>query len=152
MHVFIAGVMQSDRQDTQIDSQDYRVRIAEALHAHIPNVTVTDPWALNPDSVNYDADTARHTFLTMTKLAGKADVLVAYLPRVSMGTAMEMWEAFQSGVYIIAITPFIHHWAVRFTANEILPDLETLISQIQNGHFAQLKETLITVDDQSIGD
>lgn len=133
MHVFIAGVMQGIRRDDQIDSQAYRLRITEALRFHQPDVKITDPWALHPNSVDYDADRARHTFLSMTKQAGTVDLLIAYLPTLSMGTAMEMWEAHLAGVTIVAVTPFVHHWAIRFTAAEILPDLDSLIREIKNG-------------------
>jgi hypothetical protein len=142
MHVFIAGVMQGVRQDDQIDSQDYRVRISDSLRRHIPQVYITDPWAMNPNSVNYDADKARRTFLKMTKVASQADLLIAYLPIPSMGTAMEMWEAFQAGTYIIAVSPLIHHWALRFTANEILPVLDCLFGEIENGRIQQLLTSL----------
>jgi hypothetical protein len=150
MHVFIAGVMQGIRHDHQIDDQDYRVRISNALNEHIPGIRITDPWALNPDSINYDADQARRTFVAMTKEAGRADLLIAYLPVPSMGTAMEMWEAFQAQTYIIAVTPLIHHWAVRFTANEIIPDLDTLMMDIENGRIPQLLSSLTKVDASSL--
>lgn len=138
MRIFIAGIMQGTRLDNQIDNQAYRQEITAALQSHIPGVTIFDPWALNPNSVAYDEDKARHTFLTMTRAASKVDLMIAYLPQPSMGTAMEMWEAFNAGLYIIAVTPLIHHWAVRFTANEILPDLETLLADIENGRIAQI--------------
>ena len=138
MHVFIAGVMQGDRLDNQIDDQDYRVRIAESLQTHLPGVQISDPWVLNPGSVDYDEAQARSTFLNMTVLAGEADLLIAYLPTVSMGTAMEMWQAFQTDTYIVAVTPHVHHWAIRFTANEVLPDLNSLEEKIQNGHYARV--------------
>jgi hypothetical protein len=130
--------MQGERRDDQIEAQDYRARIAQALQSTIPNLTITDPFALNPNSVNYGEEQARRTFLTMTKKAGEADLMIAYLPQVSMGTAMEMWEAYQAGVYIIAVTPHVHHWAIRFTANEIVPDLDSLIEMIGNGRFAHI--------------
>jgi hypothetical protein len=138
MRVFIAGVMQGERLDDQIDEQGYRLQIAQALQAQFPGVTLIDPWALHPDSVNYDHDQARQTFLTMTKRASDADMLIAYLPKMSMGTAMEMWEAYQAGVYIIAITPYVHHWAIRFTADEILPDLKSLFDRIKDGSLEQI--------------
>ena len=138
MHVFIAGVMQGDRHDDQIDDQHYHVQIAAALKKHIPGVKITDPWATNPNSVSYDEPTARRTFLTMTKKAGQVDLLIAYLPKMSMGTAMEMWEAYQAGVYIIAVTPYVHHWAIRFTASEIVPDLEALMEMIGNGRLRHI--------------
>jgi hypothetical protein len=155
MHVFIAGVMQAERLDDQIVSQDYRTRITQALQSAIPQVTITDPFALNPGSVNYDDARARHTFLTMTKKAAEADVLIAYLPQMSMGTAMEMWEAYQAGAYIIAITPHIHHWAIRFTTNEILPDLESLEEMIGNGRLHQIMQSRngrFSIDANPIGD
>ena len=138
MHVFIAGVMQGARLDHQIDDQNYRVRIADALKDHIPDVQISDPWAINPGSVDYDPARARSVFLNMTTLAGEADLLIAYLPTVSMGTAMEMWQAHQSETYIIAVTQRVHHWAIRFTADEILPDIETLLAKIENGSFSRL--------------
>jgi hypothetical protein len=138
MHVFIAGVMQGARLDDQVDDQNYRLRIAEALRSRLPDVHITDPWALNPGSVDYEEGRARQTFLDMTALAGTADLLIAYLPTVSMGTAMEMWQAYQSDTYIVAVTPHVHHWAIRFTADEIVPDLETLLEKIENGTFSRV--------------
>lgn len=140
LHVFIAGVMQASRLDNQIESQTYRERITQALQKQIPEVKIIDPWALNPGSVHYDDDQARRTFLTMTRRAGEADLLVAYLPTLSMGTAMEMWQAYQAGAYIVAITPYVHHWAIRFTTNEILPDLDSFLALVENGRFTH--ETL----------
>ncbi|MCP5098467.1 MAG: hypothetical protein GY943_23195 [Chloroflexi bacterium] len=135
MHVFIAGIMQAIREDRFIESQDYRVRLTQVLQAHVPNVEITDPWALNPNSVNYDDEQARHTFVTMTKRAADADVLLAYLPVASMGTAMEMWEAYHAGAFVVAVTPFKHHWAMKFTSDEIMPDLDTLVTAIENGRI-----------------
>jgi hypothetical protein len=146
MRVFIAGVMQGVRSDHLIDDQDYRVQITQALEKNLPGVAITDPWALNPGSYDYEADRARRTFLTMTTAAAEADVLIAYLPRPSMGTAMEMWSAFQAGKYIIAVTPLLHHWAIRFTANEIFPDLESLLTYIHSGRFARLFDTTPSPD------
>lgn len=137
LRVFIAGVMQANRRDTLLESQDYRLQLREALRRHLPNVQLIDPWAENPNSLDYDDGQARHTFLTMTAKASEADLLIAYLPLPSMGTAMEMWQAYQGNTYIIAITPFVHHWAIRFTANEILPDLDSLLEWLENGRFQQ---------------
>lgn len=146
MHIFLAGVMQGARLDDQIHEQDYRVLITEALRTHFPQATITDPWALNPHSVSYDEGRARDTFLTMTAKAGEADLLIAYLPIVSMGTAMEMWQAYLSNTYIIAITPHVHHWAIRFTANEVLPDLESFLSLVESGYLERVLPGQTAVD------
>jgi len=137
LRVFIAGVMQADRHDPSLESQDYRLHLREALRKQIPDAQLIDPWAENPDSLNYTEEQARHTFLTMTSKASEADLLIAYLPLPSMGTAMEMWQAYQGNTYIIAVTPFVHHWAIRFTANHILPDLDSLFEWMENGRFLQ---------------
>jgi hypothetical protein len=138
MHVFIAGLMQGSREDHLIDAQDYRSRITQALQVHVPGVKITDPYGLHPDSINYGLEKVRDTFVSMADLAGEADVLIAYLPQASMGTAIEMWTAFNANKYIIVVTPLKHNWVVRVTADEILPDLDTLLKQIENGRLAQL--------------
>jgi hypothetical protein len=136
MHVFIAGVMQGSRLDAEIDSQDYRLRIIEALEAYFPHTRVTDPWALYPDSVGYDLDRLRATFAANTSLAGEADLLIAYLPHASMGTAIEMWTAYHNNAYIVVVTPMTSNWVVRITADEVLPDLDALLEHIENGKLA----------------
>lgn len=139
MHIFIAGVMQGSRLDEHIDDQNYRVRISEAIRAHLPEAHVTDPWLLHPDSPSYDTEQARVTFLENTGLAGEADVLIAYLPHASMGTAIELWTAYQNHTYIVAVTPMDHNWVVRITADHVLPDLDSLLYYIESG---QLREHL----------
>ncbi|MCZ7667187.1 MAG: hypothetical protein M5U34_08210 [Chloroflexi bacterium] len=79
------------RQDNQINSQLYRVQITAAFQRFAPDIGIIDPWMLNPDSVNYEEAKARHTFLSMTRKVQEADLMIAYLPHASMGTAMEMW-------------------------------------------------------------
>jgi hypothetical protein len=138
MHVFLAGIMQGSRQDHLIDSQDYRQRITEAIQRHLPGAQITDPYALHPHSIHYDAETARDVFHSLTAAAAGADVLIAFLPQASMGTAMEMWTAYQAGKHIIAVTPLVHQWAIRFTANEILADLDALLAYIESGRLAAL--------------
>jgi hypothetical protein len=135
MHIFLAGIMQGSRQDHLIASQDYRRLITQAIRRHVPGATITDPWAMHPDSINYDPDTAREVFHTLTAAAAEVDVLIAFLPQASMGTAMEMWTAYQAHKHIIAVTPLVHQWAIRFTANEILPDLEALLNYIESGRL-----------------
>lgn len=143
MRIFLSGIMQGQRLDNQIDSQSYRTRIMNALHTHLPSAEVLDPWTMNPNSVDYDDEKARETFHGLVHLAGTADLLLAYIPRMSMGSAMEMWQANQTGVYTITVTPHKHHWAIKYTSDEILPDLETLLAMIENGRFQSELPALI---------
>ena len=142
MHIFLAGVMQGSRLDGDIAPQDYRQRITQVLQSYLPNATISDPWALHPNSVSYKSPKIEDTFISMTQLAGLADVLIAYLPWASMGTAVEMWTAYHARKYIIAVTPMSHNWLVKVTANEVLPDLDSLVDYIASGRMQQLFQRL----------
>lgn len=137
LRVFFSGIMQATRSDNQIEDQDYRVRLRNAFQTCLPDVYITDPWAENPDSVNYAEEQARHTFLSMVRSAKDVDLLVAYIPFASMGSAMEMWQAFENNVYVITISPLIHHWAIRFASHEIFPDLDAFLQLLENGRFTE---------------
>jgi nucleoside 2-deoxyribosyltransferase len=138
MHVFLAGVMQGSRLDDEIDAQDYRQHISMLLRSHIPDVQIIDPHALHPDSVAYDLEATRQTFMTNTAMVHDADALIAYLPHASMGTAIEIWTAYHAKKPIVAVTPLEHNWVVRITADKVLPDLDSLRDYISSGAFARL--------------
>lgn len=135
-HVFIAGIMQGSRSDHLIGDQDYRARITAALEKRWPGVRISDPYALHPSSVDYGMDQVRSTFESMTSLAGEADVVIAYLPTASMGTAIEMWTAYKANKYIIAVTELKHNWVVKVTADEVVPDLDALLELLESGRLA----------------
>jgi molybdopterin converting factor small subunit len=132
-HVFIAGIMQGSRADHLIGDQDYRARITAALETCWPGVRISDPYALHPGSVNYGMEQVRSTFESMTSLAGEADLVIAYLPTASMGTAIEMWTAYKANRYIIAVTELKHNWVVKVTADEVVPDLDALLELLESG-------------------
>ena len=138
MQIYIAGVMQGSREDHLVNIQDYRPMIADALEKKYANVTVIDPFALYPESFNYDINQARKTFEDEMVLAAEADMLIAYLPEASMGTAIEMWVAHKAGKRIVAVTPLAHNWVVRLTADEVFPDLQSLLSAIDDGRLVRL--------------
>jgi molybdopterin converting factor small subunit len=137
-HVFIAGIMQGSRSDHLIGAQDYRQRITDALETYYPEVIVSDPYALHPESVNYEMDRVRETFESLTTLAGQADVVIAYLPMASMGTAIEMWTAYNANKYIIAVTELKHNWVVKVTADQVVPDLDGLLDLLASGQLASV--------------
>ena len=137
MEVFIAGIMQGSRDDDRIADQNYRTILTQAIERNIPGAVVTDPWTIDPNSVSYELDQAKEAFLTNTSLAADADVLIAYLPQASMGTAIEMWTAFSAKVPIVVVSPLKRNWVVWVTADETFYDLESLLAEIESGRFAQ---------------
>lgn len=124
MRIFVAGIMQGSRQDDEICDQDYRTAIREILLRSYPDAEVVCPMELYPDSPGYDYETGKQTFLDLTNRASEADILVAYLPEASMGTAIEMWQAHGVGARVLAISPMVDNWVVKFLSERVFGTME----------------------------
>lgn len=133
MRVFIAGIMQGSRNDAEIQDQGYRREIVQSIRRHVHEVEVLDPFELHPDSVTYGPEQARQTFLELAALAGQVDVLVAYLPSASMGTAIEMWHAYQGGARVYTISPMADNWVVRFLSERVFSDVAAFVGFVAGG-------------------
>ncbi|HTP08509.1 MAG TPA: MoaD/ThiS family protein [Anaerolineae bacterium] len=133
--VFIGGIMQGSRRENVIDAQDYRHIIGQCLRSHLPNVEVIDPFELHPNSVAYDTDEARRTLIALAQTAGQSDAAVVYVPEASMGTALEMWEAYRDGKPIFAISPLVYNWVIRCLATRVFADLEEFCAFVASGDF-----------------
>ncbi len=138
MRVFLAGIMQGSNADDGVHAQDYRRVLASALNARLPGVQVFDPWAVYPDSPSYPDDRVRTVLVANVQEAASCDLVIAYLPQASMGTALEMWEAWRAGVPVIAITPLAANWVVRTCAAQRFSTLEEFIEALQAGDLAGL--------------
>lgn len=123
MRIFIAGIMQGSREDKDICEQSYRRTITETILARYPAVEIVDPFALHPDSVGYDPNDSRRTFFDMNALAAGVDLLIAYAPEASMGTAIEMWQAYQAGAPVLTISPMAENWVVKFLSARVFPTM-----------------------------
>jgi nucleoside 2-deoxyribosyltransferase len=122
---FIAGIIQGSLADGMHD-QDYRARIAEVIRRRFPDARIVDPVGLHPNSLDYSDEEARATFFAMIEEARRADVVIAFVPSCSMGTAVEMWEARRAGKPVIAISPLVNNWAVRYLSTRIVGTMEDL--------------------------
>lgn len=138
MQVFIAGIMQGSRLDRYIGDQDYRRIISETILKRYPNVKIKDPNELHPNGVDYDDELAKATLLEMAGLAAQADVVIAYAPQASMGTAIEMWQAFRAGAPVVTISPMTANWVVRHLSARVLPDLDAFRSWLASGGLDKL--------------
>ncbi len=126
MRVFLAGIMQGSLRDAALHKQDYRGALKRLLEAHWEGAEIYDPLADHGDSLNYEADHGRSVFLRHNAMCREVDVLLAFVPAASMGTAIEMWEAFQHGGVVLTISPLAHNWAVRFLSHEVFADYEVI--------------------------
>jgi hypothetical protein len=123
MRVFIAGVMQASSTRKGIVDQRYRSEIRSTLLARWPDLDVVDPFELHPNSVEYQDVEARATLFRLLQLACNSDLLIAYAPVASMGTALEMYAAYQQNVPVLTISPMTENWVVRALSKRIFPDL-----------------------------
>ena len=133
VQVFIGGIMQGSICEMAVHDQNYRDVIADIVQRYHPGVAVIDPRALHPDSVHYSREEAVSTFLAMLDRAAAAEVLIAYLPEASLGTALEIWGAYQAGKPVLVISPMANNWMLWATATHILPDLSAFEAFVAEG-------------------
>ena len=137
MRFFLAGIMQGSHVGPVLHEQDYRRRIVELLAVYFPEAEVYDPRADHAGSIDYDEATGRRVFFRHNRMCAEVDVLLAFLPEASMGTAIEMWEAYRHGVAVVTISPMVHNWAVRFLSHARYADVEQLEAALADGHVAR---------------
>jgi hypothetical protein len=127
MRVFIAGVMQASSLSKGIVDQRYRSEIRSTLLTRWPELDVVDPFELHPDSVAYQDAEARATLFRMLELACASDLLIAYAPVASMGTALEMYAAYLQNVPVLTISPMTENWVVRALSRRVFPDMVSFL-------------------------
>jgi hypothetical protein len=123
VRIFIAGVMQASSVSKGIVDQRYRSEIRAALLARWPDLDVIDPFELHPNSVDYQDAEAKATLLSLLDLACSSDLVVAYAPIASMGTALEMYAAYLQNIPVVTISPMVDNWVVRVLSHRVFPDL-----------------------------
>ena len=136
--IFVAGIIQGSLRGETIHAQTYRDDVVGLLREAIPEATVYCPIENYPNSLEFDEEKARRTFLGLMDRAAEADALVAYVPEASMGTAVEMWQAHRRGRPVVAISPLATNWTVRFLSTVVLPDIPAFASYVASGEFARL--------------
>jgi hypothetical protein len=137
MRIFLAGIIQGSLAQPVVHDQDYRRHLKELLAEHLPDALVYDPVDGHADSIRYDDATGRDVFFRHAEMCRDVDVLLAFVPEASMGTAIEMWEAYRHGVVVITITPLAINWAVRFLSHLVYGGLDEFEADLYSGRLAQ---------------
>ena len=135
---FLAGIIQGSIDGHGIHPQDYRPHIRDILLKHVPDSDVYCPIERHPNSLDYDEGYAREVFFGHVVRAGSSDVLVAFLPEASMGTAVEMWEAHQRGCVVLSVTPMRENWTVKFLSTRVFGDLDAFERFVTSGELVRL--------------
>ena len=133
MRVFLAGIMQGSHVGAEMHPQDYRGRLKQLLAEHLPEAHVYDPLADHQQSLDYDEDQGRSVFLHHNQMCGEVDLLIAFVPEASMGTAIEMWEAWRNGKIVFTISPLSHNWTVRFCSHVVFSDVALFEAEVCSG-------------------
>lgn len=137
MRFFLAGIMQGSLSHAALHSQDYRRHLRALIEAHFPHAEVYDPLQEHSGSLAYDEATGRQVFFRHNLMCREIDVLLAFVPEASMGTAIEMWEAYQHGAAVIAISPLKVNWAVKFLSHAIYESVELFEAALVRGEVAE---------------
>lgn len=138
--IFIAGIIQGSCCGKGICDQDYRRRLTTLLRAAFPEARVYCPFEEHPGSVDYHPDKARRVFFELMAHAGQADILVAFLPQASLGTAIELWNAHQAKKIIFTISPMTENWVVKFLTSRNFTCLEDFEAFVAGGEFKAFVE------------
>ena len=138
MNVFLAGIIQGSLVEPRIHAQDWRVPIKKAIARHVPGARVYCHYSRHPGSISYGLAELRRVLADGIARAGACDLLVAYLPSASMGTALEMYEAARGGAAILTITPLAANWVVRAYSDRVFPDIAGFEAFLASGRLAGL--------------
>jgi hypothetical protein len=138
MRFFLAGIMQGSHLGEVLHNQDYRARLKSLLASAFPDADIYDPLADHSNSLTYDEDQGRRVFLGHNRLCSEVDVVLAFVPEASMGTAIEMWEAYKHGRIVVTISPLKHNWAVKFLSDVVYSDVSEFEQALESGKLAAL--------------
>ncbi len=136
--VFLAGIIQGSLPGLQVHPQTYRDRLREAIRSAMPDAEVFCPVEGHPNSPAYTQEQARDVFFHHIGVASESDLVVAFVPEASMGTAIEMYEAYRAGVPVLAISPMETNWSVKLLSERVFPDLAAFEAFAREGGLARL--------------
>jgi hypothetical protein len=135
---FIAGIIQGSKRDSAIHDQAYRTAVRNFLESAFPACEVYCPFEHHPDSVGYDSSKAQKVFFEHLRKIRRSHGLIVYLPEASMGSAIEMWEAYHHKTLTVSITPMTTNWVVRILSDRVFENVEVFGDFVASGGLARL--------------
>lgn len=140
MKVFLAGIIQGSLVAAKIHDQDWRDAIKAVVERHLPDAELYCHYSEHPDSITYELREIRSTLAEGNRKAAECDLLIAYLPGASMGTAIEMHQAARSGAVVLTITPMAANWVVRAYSDRVFADVDAFEGFVSSGALKDLLE------------
>jgi len=130
--IFLAGIIQGSNKGRVLHRQDYRKKTKSILNKYLPQAKIIDPVEKHPESVYYDSEKAKKVFYQSVTACLDCDLIIAYVPEASMGTAIEMWESIKNKIPVWTISPLKENWAIRILSTKnflSFEDLETYLKE-----------------------
>ena len=141
MKIFIAGIMQGSKQEASLHEQSYRRELKNALQMEMSDAEIYDPYECNKNSLLYSPETGRQVFLNHNRMCGsEIDILIAFIPEASMGSAIDIWEAWKNGAFVVIISPLKENWVVKFLSDVLYPSLSDFYAALKSGEIRKLVE------------
>jgi hypothetical protein len=138
MNVFLAGIIQGSIVEPDIHSQDWRDPIKAALAEHYPAAEVYCHYSQHPRSITYKMPEIRATLTDGIERAAGSDLVIAYCPSASMGTAIEIYEACRNDAVVLSITPLQANWVLRSYSDKMFTSTEDFVTFLTSDAFAEL--------------
>jgi len=138
MKVYLSGIVHGSESSHDIHNQAYREQIKNALSAKYKNVTVFSPVDKDGPKEIEDHGEAEKKFFEMIQQALMSDLIIAYLPAASMGSAIEIWEAYKNSKPVVIISPLKQNWTVRFLSTVVCKDLGEFEAYVASGKLDDL--------------
>ncbi len=132
--------MQGSLAEPKIHAQDWREPIRLALSRHMPEADVYCHYTRHPNSLSYGQEQLKACLEDGIQRAAECDLLVAYLPSASMGTAIEMYEAHRRGAVALTISPLAANWVIRSYSHRIFQDVAAFEAFLAGGDLRRLLE------------
>lgn len=144
MKVFIAGIMRGSNDDESFHEQGYRGAVKRLVRQYLKGAEIYDPLqSCDIEQSNKNDDKRNEQiYITEAQVAKEADLLIAFLPEASMGTAIEMWEAYNNGAIIISITKMVHNWTVKFLSTKVYTDFFLFEKALKSGAIQQCFDSI----------
>lgn len=130
--IFLAGIIQGSNKGKVLYNQSYRKRIKSILKKYLPETKIIDPVELHPKSAYYDSKKAKKVFYQSVKQCLCSDLIIAYIPEASMGTAIEMWECFKNKIPVWTISTLKENWAIKFLSKKNFHSFDELETYLKN--------------------
>lgn len=136
--ILIAGVVRGSHRAKGAHSQTYRRQIKAILERNLPGAEVYTPIDSVRDTHQLGYLKSSDIFFDVVRRASNYDAVIAYLPEASLGTAIQMWEAYRNHHVVVTISPITANHAIMALSTHICKDLREFGKFVSGGRFAAL--------------